>query len=200
MADCDINTPPGQDSPKNILNILNNDCLQAIFRKLNGVRDIYSVAHVCTRFQQIAIECSTIEKLQIRYETPTETKTNNNQVLFLNNEENDVCAKRFLELFGSRIKSIQCDFTTLLSSIKHEDEDGTLDLISLHCRKTLNELRLKGENGKYDYELRLPFQALRTLSLEYTRFGNKNLAPMFQVKTMKMMTVKTMEMMNLINW
>lgn len=47
--------PPDQDSPMNILNALNDDCLCEIFKKLH-FSTLTSVAMVCTRFNRIAKE------------------------------------------------------------------------------------------------------------------------------------------------
>lgn len=42
------------DAEKNILNILNDDCLWLIFGKIKHFSDIYSIANVCKRFRKIA--------------------------------------------------------------------------------------------------------------------------------------------------
>lgn len=47
--------PPDEESPTNICNALNDDCLRKIFKKLDLV-DICSVADVCLRFNRIAKE------------------------------------------------------------------------------------------------------------------------------------------------
>lgn len=44
---------PVEDSPQNIINALNDDCLLHIFTELS-VRDLYTVANVCQRFESIA--------------------------------------------------------------------------------------------------------------------------------------------------
>lgn len=45
---------PAQDSPKNIVNALNDHCLCEIFRKTDHLADFDSIANVCKRFNQIA--------------------------------------------------------------------------------------------------------------------------------------------------
>lgn len=99
LAAIDIDTPPAQDSPKNILNILNNDCLQAIFRKVDNMRDIYSVAHVCVRFQQNAIECSTFREVEFRWRKVSVNQNNDHGTVF-EGKMDEVDMKRFLELFA----------------------------------------------------------------------------------------------------
>lgn len=49
-----MDSPPAQDSPKNILNALNNYCLQKIFRRLESPEDLLNIARTCTRFQENA--------------------------------------------------------------------------------------------------------------------------------------------------
>lgn len=58
-----LETAPDADSPKNVLNMLNDHCLLEIFHKLN-LHDLCAVANVCTRFKSIAINvfCSTYKK------------------------------------------------------------------------------------------------------------------------------------------
>lgn len=48
--------PPKKNSRKNILNILNDDCLRKIFKKLS-FGDLCSVLGVCVRFNRISKEC-----------------------------------------------------------------------------------------------------------------------------------------------
>lgn len=47
--------PPGEQSPKNILNILNDDCLYEIFKKIPS-SNYGSIADVCVRFHRILSE------------------------------------------------------------------------------------------------------------------------------------------------
>lgn len=49
-----LEPPPAQDSPKNILNALNDHCLCVIFQNINHLSDFHSIANVCVKFNQIA--------------------------------------------------------------------------------------------------------------------------------------------------
>lgn len=167
MTECDINTPPAQDSPKNILNILNNDCMQAIFQRVDNVRDFYSAANACVRFQENAIACFSFGEIKIQQIFYQETY---NTLLF----NSDVDINQFFELFGSRIKSV--NVSSIWTDIEHSVLDETLDSISLHCGITLTKLELIAWEG-YVYEPKLPFYALETLSLE--NIGLRNIDPMF---------------------
>lgn len=53
QPDHPLQVPPEQDSESNILNALNDDCLQEIF-KLLKVTDLTNVAGVCKRFNEQA--------------------------------------------------------------------------------------------------------------------------------------------------
>lgn len=54
-----IALPPPQDSPKHILNALNDKCIQQIFSYLisGGILDFFSAAEVCKKFQENAKAC-----------------------------------------------------------------------------------------------------------------------------------------------
>lgn len=52
-----INDPPDQASPTHILNVLNNDCIQEVFRRLQSIEDFLNAAEVCTQFQENAKHC-----------------------------------------------------------------------------------------------------------------------------------------------
>lgn len=160
-----------KDSSKNILNILNNDCLQAILQKLDNVSDFYSAANVCVRFQQNAIECFPFRVIQIRCKSTKKPNTSYNDVLFFNaKSKKDANMKTFLQLFGLRIKIIHCCFKEqregFESNIEYWERVEILDVISLHCRKSLNELILEGPKFfQWGNRIRSPFQSLKILTL-----------------------------------
>lgn len=52
-----MDRPPAQDSTKNILNVLNDDCIEEIFRRIFCLEDFLNMADVCQRFQQNAKNC-----------------------------------------------------------------------------------------------------------------------------------------------
>lgn len=51
----ELSETPDEDSPKNMYNALNDDCLRVVFAKLH-VLDLVSVADICVRFNEIAKE------------------------------------------------------------------------------------------------------------------------------------------------
>lgn len=52
-----MDQPPAQDSTKHILNVLNDDCIEEIFRRIFFLEDFLNMAEVCQRFQQSAKNC-----------------------------------------------------------------------------------------------------------------------------------------------
>ncbi|XP_031630302.1 uncharacterized protein LOC116345232 [Contarinia nasturtii] len=48
------NSMPNNETQKNILNILNDDCLRMIFEKVVNIGDFHSIQKVCGRFEEIA--------------------------------------------------------------------------------------------------------------------------------------------------
>lgn len=151
----DINIPPEQNSPKNIMNILNGDCLQAIFVKIKDVYDLWSTAKVCTRFQKNVIACFPFKELRFGYHS------GENAVKFDD-------AASFLSVFGSKIKSIV--FTTSYSDHTSAEHKKNLNLIAKYCGKTLNRLDICGTG--ITHNLCMPMQALKRLLLSDDSFHN----------------------------
>lgn len=152
MAENDINVPPAQESPKNIVNILNDDCLQLILLKLDKVCDFWRAAKVCTRFQENAKICYPFKRLSFSAEIWK------GYTLFEHMEG-------ILKLFGHRIKSISCISHSRNKILNHNEHFA---LISKYCRKTLTELELRTCDTIYDFKL--PFEALEKLNMHRCSF------------------------------
>lgn len=88
--------PPDRNSPKNILNALNDDCLRLIFEKLH-LSTLCSVSNVCVRFNTIASEI-----FQLKYK--------NKMIKFgdlgMTNPIKLTQVENFLETFGSSIDDL----------------------------------------------------------------------------------------------
>lgn len=106
MGGGDINVPPAQDSPKNIINILDDDCLQAVLLKLEDVYDFFRAAEVCTRFQNNAKQCFPFKSILFTHELGLDRWKSYDVVL-----HDD--ADKLLSLFGAKIQSIKCEFDRL---------------------------------------------------------------------------------------
>lgn len=170
----DVNDPPSQDSPNHILNALNDFCIQIIFKYLDNVRDLLSIAETCTRFQENAKECYPkqfkairITKLLSIFGVPIDLHTT------------DVPPDRlesFLSRFGHLIQFIQIDDLGI-------SDDGTIcNLIAQFSGKSLKVL----ENSMNIHSELLhmhtwsSFQALEALMLRNVSL--KNVCALSQLK------------------
>lgn len=167
----EIEVPPDQDSPKHILNILNNDCLQEIFRRLKQMRDFLCAAKVCTRFQENALECVPSAFKSLRIDDANDAPTSL-PLEYLPD---------FLSTFGHFIQKIEWSWTQ-----DREHDDDILNQIAAHCGKTLTDLTVYGH--KVNFNTALPFEALKKLELyDATIYDLGALAPL---KSLKLTFVK----------
>lgn len=88
-----------ENSPDNILNALNDDCLRAIFGKINRLADIVSISHVCKRFKQIGEDVFpwTIRRSRVRLNSlsPKGARVTSLQI------------ENFLRAWGSSVLSLE---------------------------------------------------------------------------------------------
>ncbi|XP_055297574.1 uncharacterized protein LOC129566062 [Sitodiplosis mosellana] len=151
-----VEMPPAQDSPKHILNALNDDCIQSIFRQMDCVRDFLSAAETCRGFQENA-------KLTFR------TKYRKIRVGELYNKSdntNTVTVNRLpslLNIFGHLIVNIYFDGEELHNDIQN--------MIADHCGKTLRTFKICSSNV-VNFNTRSPFQALAELEILDTNIRN----------------------------
>lgn len=143
-----------QESPKNILNILDDDCLQAILRRLDDVHDFYKAAKVCIRFQENAKLCFPFKIIRFWFKKEKESNRKNNCSIYSRGSDGDINVKEFLILFGPRIKSI----------ILYHKAELYFNLISLYCGQTLIALEITGPSSPtYQFRFRSQFPALQIL-------------------------------------
>lgn len=114
------------------LNVLNDDCFHEIFNKLN-FPGLFSVANVCTRFNQIAKQV-----FASKYRSRMINSTHLHLIRFLIQVEN------VLSNFGSFIVSLEVDPEQILDNntddeTKYNLSNSILTMIGAHCRN-LNEL------------------------------------------------------------
>lgn len=100
LESAEMSKPPSKDSPKNILNVLNDDCIGLIFEKISNIRDFHSISKVCVRFAQIAGKIFP-SKIKRRCVDFREYRTFNYEDLQMIQIEN------FLRDFGSSIESLE---------------------------------------------------------------------------------------------
>lgn len=143
-----VQDPPAADSPKHILNILNNHCIQSIFERIDDIRDYHNAANVCTRFQANALKCF-----------PTKLK-----VLEIDADMPSADALGILKLFGHLLQSV--DWWE--SDIERLEDAEILNAITTYCAKTLKIFEIKKQNLNVSNVLP-QFTALETFA---TRISN----------------------------
>lgn len=153
--------------PKNILDILDDDCIKEIFRNITHVRDYLNAAEVCTRFLQNAMECF-----------PQKFKSIHINVLGFSPIWSLKRLRRFLKLFGHLIRGFQLNFTK-----KGRQNERVLNLIADACGKTLKNLTVVGQ--KLNMKTRTPFESLELLHTDGTIIYNFSLHS--QIKQLKFM-------------
>lgn len=154
-----VRDPPGQSSPKHILNALNNDCLQEVLRRLKDIGDFLIAAEVCTQFSENARQCfpPIYKTFYLTYAVPSQySKLSPHNVLSIDRMES------FLNIFGDLIEKIvwgseiERDYYEnrpykasrhqyrFRRDIKEDQEYDTnhLKIIAEHCGKTLKELHI----------------------------------------------------------
>lgn len=105
--------PPAQDSPQNIVNILNDDCLREIFTNLR-LSEAVAVACVCKRFNQIAKEV-----FQWKYTTKQISIDS-----LMHELPQLMQIECFLGIFGSLITSLKVEFYT---------NSAVITMIDVYC-------------------------------------------------------------------
>lgn len=153
---------PSKPPPNQILCILNDDCIQAIFRKLShNVQDCISVSKVCVRFQKNA---------QLAF-----TSTFQHVKIYALKDSKDSISLRHLRyvlsVFGPSIKSIVWNGNRLTRWNLLDQQ--TFNMIADYCGATLLKLEIIGHN--LNFRTRTPFTALEQLYIRKATLKNFNL-------------------------
>lgn len=155
----DMHDPPGEDSPRHMLNMLNNYCIQAIFERINDVRDYHSAANVCTLFQANAIKCFPVRFKDLVIE-------DDDALLAIRGPSIEIplsAAKNYLKILGAQIQS--------LSWCCQTNGNDVLNTIAEYCGKTL--LSLRSEYPHTNWTNILPhLTALEKLDVEISNLTN----------------------------
>lgn len=144
----DIEIPAAQDSPKHILNALNDDCIQSIFRQIDNVRDFLSAAETCVRFQENAKLTYRTQYKKIRV-GELHSHGDNSNIVKVNRLQS------LLSIFGPLIAEIYFD---------GEVHNETQNMIADYCGKTLTTFKILSSNV-VDFNTRSPFTALAELEV-----------------------------------
>lgn len=144
------NYVPARDSPKHILNALNDDCIQEILLKLTDTSDFLGAAETCQQFQKNALQRypSEFKSLSLSVENKS---TNRYTGLAMD------LATNYLRIFGHLIYHME---------LINDFDEGTLNMIAKYCGKTLSELYIKGnENTTANFNALSKFKALETIRI-----------------------------------
>lgn len=140
-----VEIPPAQDSPKHILNVLNDDCIQAIFRRLDNVNDFLSAAETCIRFQENAqlsfrsqYKVIRIGRININFESY--------KIKYIVAADR---VEKFLSIFGYLITKL--------------DARSLSPLIAHYCGPNLKTLRV---DSSANFNTRSPLQVLMDLNVD----------------------------------
>lgn len=139
--------PPDEESPKNIYNALNDDCLREVFKKLH-LLDLSSVADVCVRFNGIAKEIFRSKSkdemfnlknlnrrvdMRVRSVKPTLPQIDD----FLRNFGSSITSIKEYSKYSDIIMPLVNKYCVKLEEIKmygHTNDQTLIELISLFAR------------------------------------------------------------------
>ncbi len=147
------------DSSKNILDILNDDCIDEILRRVDILMDLLSLAEVCKRLRKCAMQ-----QYRIRYETMLTITTPIIATIFSMPDRSrfrqvqiakwDHCrfpdfvhlnrSVTFLRIFGSMTKNI------LFQSTNSQIDDTIFRSIVEYCGRTLKALSLTTYDANFE--------------------------------------------------
>lgn len=145
---------PAVDSPENILNALNNDCVQEILRRL-PIKDFLNAAQTCKRFRKNAKECFPYKSFYIF----SDYRQNEKRLLPIHQ------VKDFLIIFGHLIKKIYWLDTSKWKSIfSGNNRNDITDAIADYCGETLIELEIINQLIEFKKDTR--FNSLEYLYLK----------------------------------
>ncbi|XP_055303529.1 uncharacterized protein LOC129569102 isoform X1 [Sitodiplosis mosellana] len=157
----DVEIPPAQDSPKHILNILNDDCIQSVLRRLDNIRDFLSAAETCVRFQENA-------KLVFR----TQYKTARIRQFYNYGFRKLYCSHDVIV----RIHSFLSIFGHLITELDFDDnlDDDMTNMIAKYCGRTLRIFKCGNKKTKCFSSVNFS-QLPRLESLEELKIRNINI-------------------------
>lgn len=161
-----LRPPSAQDSPKHILNLLNDHCLCEIFQNIDHLADFHSIANVCVRFNQIA-KLVFPSKIRLRWINFDEWVFNNgtsfNRII-LSQIENFLCN------FGSSIVSLQ--FRPYYFQQTPNVENLALKMIAKYCKNLrCLDIKITYEHNEISNEICSIFSKLKILRIRLPNYG-----------------------------
>lgn len=164
-----LQPPSAQESPKHILNALNDHCLCEIFGHIEELADFNSIANVCTRFNKIA---KLVFPAKIRSSSPPRYTYFEHFV-----SDNDG-ALRFDWHKLAQIENFLCNFGSSIEALAFDtdyfsDTNATnlaLKIIDAYC-KNIKDLyfKISDDQIRMSTEIRSIFSKLQCLSLKFNK-------------------------------
>lgn len=150
----DTDLPPAHDSPKNILNVLNDDCIELILRRLgskyNNI-DLLNAAATCKRFRETAKRLiSRFRSIAIGVKYCRSVSDHQVPILLTN--------------FGHLIEELRFQPRGKRKNHNVKQNDKIFKSIAKYCGKTLKKLEI--ENYNPTFNKKNLFQALEKLILK----------------------------------
>lgn len=152
------NYVPAQESPKHIFNVLNDDCIQEIMRRLSDARDFLNAAKTCQQFQMNSLQCCSASFKRLSLSTE-------NRPTALSVE----LTSNFLKIFGHLVRALE---------IIHDFDEDTLNMIVNYCGKNLIALDIVGkESTTVNLNVLSKFKALEFIQISSISLNNVELPP-----------------------
>lgn len=195
-----LGTPHPEDSPLNINNALNDDCLYEVFKKCNDLYSLMSLSRVCERFQMIA---QRVFAARLR-------RANEKIIDHLYNKP--LCyIEEFLESFGALIGTVdltrrrfRCASMDTIYSIM---STHCINMHTLQCRiddqrtietaqllptvKRLHIIFTDDNDGRKNLERFFPHDSqLKSLTLEFDRYYGSAIVRLPEQKLPKLTVLK----------
>lgn len=148
--------PPAQNSPAHILNILNDDCIKEILKRLKNRRDFLNAANVCKRFQYVAQTWLSHKTLQIGGKS---RKSSTSTIVIDHRFLSDLYA--YLSIFGECIRNIKW-FIPIKTTENTCAE--VFKMIANFCGKTLIRLDII---GRTEISITTQFKVLERFEFHY---------------------------------
>lgn len=163
-VDISVSTSSAED-------VLNDDCIQEIFRRIKTIPVYLSAALTCSRFQQNAKVCFPFKSVSVDFSGPIVIGGAQIPDYFSRRTESSVpvpldLLESFLSVFGPVIKSIHLRQSRDIR--EYTKNDTIFNMIAESCGKTLVQLHIW--EGNLNMNTRSEFYSLETLDFTSVKF------------------------------
>lgn len=148
-------TSPAMDSSKNILEILNDDCIEAILDKLTNLRDVINVRAVCNSFLW--------NSRGFFHRSDGTLCINDFQDLKIDRDEKELYYNANVKSVENVLKKYAHLIETIVWKAGGYRNKDVFSLISKYCGETLRELRV--EDHELQFSESQKFQQLNSLEM-----------------------------------